>query len=164
MSPEFVAALIVITAAGAGLMAGFFLAFSACVMAALARRPAAQAIAAMQSINVTVLNPLFFTAFFGTAIGCIVLLLFSLLSRDTPGSMLLAAGSLCYLIGAIFVTIACNVPRNDRLAAVDPASTQGADLWIAYLAGWTRWNHVRTAASLAAAVAFILASSQNPLF
>src|SRR5258705_6992637 len=44
------------TALGAGLVAGVFFAFSSFVMAALARLPPAQAIAAMQSINVTVVN------------------------------------------------------------------------------------------------------------
>ena len=34
---------------------------------------------------------------------------------------------------------------------------EGADLWTRYLAAWTAWNHLRTAASLAAAAAFIRA-------
>jgi uncharacterized membrane protein len=62
--------LTLISALGCGLMAGFFFAFSACVMNALARLPAAQGITAMQSINVTVINPLFGLAFFGTAAAC----------------------------------------------------------------------------------------------
>jgi uncharacterized membrane protein len=51
----------------------------------------------------------------------------------------------------------CNVPRNNRLAKADPASTEGARVWTAYLREWTAWNHVRTIASAAATVAFILA-------
>jgi uncharacterized membrane protein len=31
---------------------------------------------------------------------------------------------------------------------------EGARLWATYLVGWTAWNHVRTAASLAAAASF----------
>ena len=61
------------SALGCGLMAGFFFAFSACVMNALADLPPAQGIAAMQSINVAVLNRLFYAAFFGTAAGCVLL-------------------------------------------------------------------------------------------
>ncbi|WP_010496926.1 hypothetical protein [Paenibacillus elgii] len=49
------------SALGSGLIAGLFFAFSTFVMSALARLPAEQGIAAMQSINVTVLNPLFYT-------------------------------------------------------------------------------------------------------
>ena len=50
------------TALGCGLIAGVFFAFSAFVMKALARLPAAQAIAAMQSINIVAVTPLFMTA------------------------------------------------------------------------------------------------------
>lgn len=62
-----------LAALGAGLTAGLLFAFSAFVMDALARLPPEQGIAAMQSINVAVLNPLFFTVFFGTAVLCVVL-------------------------------------------------------------------------------------------
>ena len=74
-----------------------------------------------------------------------------------PGNGLLLAGSLLYLAGAFLVTMICNVPRNNRLAAVDPATAEGARVWSAYLREWTAWNHVRTVASAAATVAFILA-------
>jgi len=50
------------------------------------------------------------------------------------------------------LTIAFNVPRNDALAAVDPASAEGASLWASYVTVWTAWNHVRTVAALAAAL------------
>ncbi|MGH9673415.1 MAG: anthrone oxygenase family protein [Bryobacteraceae bacterium] len=50
-----------------------------------------------------------------------------------------------------------NVPRNDALAAVDPASTGGASLWAGYLKSWTNWNHVRTVAGAAAAAALTMA-------
>jgi len=48
-----------VAALGSGLMAGAFFAFSTFVMKALARLPAAAGIAAMQWINVAVINPLF---------------------------------------------------------------------------------------------------------
>jgi uncharacterized membrane protein len=62
--------LTLISALGSGLMAGFFFAFSVSVMKALSRLPPAQGIAAMQSINVVVINPVFLIAFFGTAAAC----------------------------------------------------------------------------------------------
>lgn len=132
-------------------------AFSTCVMKALARLAPMQGIAAMQSINVTVINPVFLTAFFGTAVACAFLTIFSLLGWRRPGSDFLLAGSLLYLFGTILVTMQCNVPRHERLAAVDPTSTEAAHLWTGYVTGWTAWNHVRTAASVAAAAALILA-------
>ena len=56
-------------ALGCGLMGGLFFAFSVAVMKALGRLPPAEGIAAMQSINVAILNPVFLTVFFGTAGG-----------------------------------------------------------------------------------------------
>lgn len=144
-------ALALFSALGCGLVAGVFFAFSSFVMNALARLPAAQGIAAMQSINVVVINPLFMTAFLGTAVACVLLAVSSVLRRREPGAACLLAGSLFYLVGVILVTMAFNAPRNDALAAVAPAGVEGASLWTSYLGSWTAWNHVRTAASLAAA-------------
>jgi uncharacterized membrane protein len=149
--------LAVASALGSGLMAGFFLAFSICVMGALGRLPAEQGIAGTQSINVVVLNPWFFTAFFGTAAVCLILAILSLVNWSDPRAIYLLAGSLLYLAGNIFVTMAFNVPLNKALSAVDPNSAQGAEVWTRYLASWTTWNHVRTAASLAAAALFTIA-------
>jgi uncharacterized membrane protein len=150
-------ALTVLAALGAGLVAGIFFAFSAFIMAALGRLPADGGISAMQSINVAVLNPLFFLAFFGTAMLALVLAVAALIDWSHAGASYLLAGGLLYLVGTIFVTIAFNVPLNNRLAAAKPGTAEGAKLWAHYLSSWTTWNHVRTAAALAAAASFILA-------
>ena len=150
-------ALTFVTALGCGLAAGVLFAFSAFVMTALARLPAAQGIAAMQSINVAVINPWFMTPFFGTAAACVFLAVSSLFMWNKAGAASLLLGSLLYLVGTILVTIVFNVPRNDALAAVDPASADGARLWANYVTSWTAWNHVRTAAALAAAASLTVA-------
>ena len=149
--------LTLISVLGAGLVAGIFFAFSTFVMKALDRLPPAQGIAAMQSINVTVINPLFMTAFVGTAAACALLSILSLLSWHKPGGVFLLVGGLLYLLGTMLVTMVFNVPRNDALAAVDPTSAEGARLWAGYVTGWTAWNHVRTVAALAAATSLTLA-------
>ncbi len=142
---------------GCGLVAGIFFAFSSFVMSALGRLPAKEGIAAMQAINITVLNPWFFAAFFGTAAACLVLVVLALTGWNGAHAEYLIAGSALYLLGTILVTIAFNVPLNDRLAAVDPGRSDGAVLWTHYLVRWNSWNHVRTAASLGAAAAFTMA-------
>lgn len=147
------------SALGCGLIAGVFFAFSTFVMAALAQRPSAEAIAAMQAINITVINPWFMTTFLGTAIVCLMLMLSSLFKWHQPGTGYLLIGSLLYLLGTILVTMLFNVPLNDALAAVKPESAEGAALWAKYLTNWTFWNHVRTIAALAAAAVFTLAIS-----
>lgn len=111
----------------------------------------------MQSINVVVINPIFFAAFFGTALLCILLAIAALLGWSEPGAIYLLAGSLLYLLGTILVTMMLNVPLNNRLAAVKADSAAGKNVWTEYLSSWTAWNHVRTAASLAASACFIMA-------
>ena len=64
--------LVFIVAIGSGIVAGVFFAFSSFVMAALGRISPTQAVAAMNSINVTVINPGFMTAFVGTGVLCLV--------------------------------------------------------------------------------------------
>ena len=127
---------------GCGAMGGVFFAFSTFVMAGLRRLPAAQGIAAMQSINVTAVTPLFMIALFGTAALCIALVVV-----DGSG----VAATAVYLLGVIGVTMAYNVPRNNALDALDPAAPGAAEAWARYLREWTAANHVRTVAGLVAA-------------
>ncbi|OUL23834.1 hypothetical protein BV372_29465 [Nostoc sp. T09] len=150
-------ALKLFSALGCGLVAGVFFAFSSFVMNALARLEPKQGAAAMQSINITVINPLFMTVLFGTAAACILLVVFSASRWHQPGTVYLLLGSLLYIIGTIGVTIVFNVPLNEALARVEPGSIDGANLWASYIANWTTWNHIRTAAALAAAASLTIA-------
>jgi uncharacterized membrane protein len=105
------------SALGCGLIAGVFFAFSTFVMKALASLPPAQGIAAMQSINVAVINPWFLATFLGVAAVCAVLGLSSLLAWHKPGTAYPLAGSALYLFGTVLVTGAFNVPRNEALVS-----------------------------------------------
>jgi uncharacterized membrane protein len=145
------------TALGCGLAAGVFFAFSGFVMSGLSRLPAAQGIAAMQSINVTAVRPALMTLLFGTAAATVPLMVIAVRHRaERPAGLILLGGAL-YLIGTIGLTIAYHVPMNDALAGLDPHSADAASRWQDYLAGWTRWNHVRTGSALGAAAAFTAA-------
>jgi uncharacterized membrane protein len=146
-----------LAALGCGLMAGVFFAFSVFVMSALARLQPPQGIAAMQSINLTAIAPLFMAVLFGTAAICIFLAIASLSMLSQSNTPYLILGSLLYLIGTVLVTIAFNVPLNNALAKVEPNSPSGASLWADYLITWTNWNHLRTITSLAAAAMFAIA-------
>ncbi|GGG72761.1 anthrone oxygenase family protein [Paenibacillus radicis (ex Gao et al. 2016)] len=145
------------SALGSGLIAGIFFAFSTFVMKALAKLPAAQGIAAMQSINTTILQTLFSLVFMGTALICVVLGVAAFFNWGSPGASYVLIGSLLYLLGSFIVTVIFNVPLNDALAAVKPGSPEGARVWAGYLTDWVVWNHVRTFASLAALASFIIA-------
>ena len=145
------------TALGCGRSAGVFFAFSAFVMPALGRLPSGQGIAAMQSINKLAVTPAFMTALFGSALACAGLAAWSVMAWGERPAPWLLAGGLLYLVGAIVVTIAANVPLNDALAATRPDGTGAADRWNGYLRRWTAWNHLRTAAALAATGLLIVA-------
>jgi uncharacterized membrane protein len=150
-------ALTLVTALGCGLSAGALFAFSSFVIRALARLRPAEGIRAMQSINVMAPTPLFMTALFGTALGSVALAVWGLVELDEPYGGWLVAGGVLYLLGPAGLTMAYHVPRNNALARLDPETPAAADYWTRYLVEWTRGNHVRVAAGVAAAAAFTLA-------
>ncbi len=141
---------------GCGLIAGLFFVFSVTVMKAFARLPSAEGIAAMQSINVAIINPIFLTVFFGTAAACTLVIIASLLHWRESGAVYLILGSVLYLVGSFLVTVVFNVPKNNALASVSPADPGSARLWASYLDKWTTWNHVRTVAALAAMALLVI--------
>jgi uncharacterized membrane protein len=153
----FLVALTAIAALGCGLVAGVFFAFSTFVMKAIGRLPPAQGIAAMQAINVAAIPSAFFLSGLGTALGCVALIVWALVEWHEPFAPYLLSGGALYLIGAMAVTVAFNLPRNDSLATVDPEGPEAVGHWSRYLSGWTVWNHVRGAAALAASAALIAA-------
>ena len=149
LSVRFAAAL------GCGLMAGLFFAFSVAVMGALARIQPPEGIAAMQSINRVILNPLFLLVFLGTAAVCLVVAVTSLWRWHEAGAACLLVGAMLYLVGTFVVTMLFNVPLNNALDAAAPAGADSARLWADYLSTWTAWNHVRTITSTAATAALV---------
>ncbi|WP_292899309.1 anthrone oxygenase family protein [Nitratireductor sp.] len=161
MTDRLVFAFVFLATLGAGVMAGFFFTFSNTVMQALGRIQVPAGIQAMQAINITVLNPFFFAAFFGTALLGILLCVLYLLGLVPSGGIWLLAGGIAYVMGTFLVTVIFNVPMNEALAKIDPASTQGAELWRDYLSRWVMWNHVRALTSLAALASYAMALVQR---
>ena len=149
--------LILFAVISCALSAGIFYAFSTFVMAALGEQPSASGIATMQSINITVINPLFMAAFFLPAVVSLILVVTGFRTWGQNGATFLILGSMLYLVGTIGVTVAGNIPLNDALAVVVPSSLEGSELWTRFLSDWTFWNHVRTVAGMLAAIAFCFA-------
>jgi uncharacterized membrane protein len=149
--------LTLVAAVASGLVGGVFFAFSNFVMEALGRLRPSEGAAAMQSINITVITPAFMTALFGTGLASLVLIGWGFADLDEPyAGWLIAAGAI-YVVGEIATTGGYHVPRNNALARVDPSSEEGARVWQTYLVEWTRMNHVRTLAGLAACALFAVA-------
>ncbi|MEU6510496.1 anthrone oxygenase family protein [Streptomyces sp. NPDC046942] len=153
--PFFV--LVVAGILGSGLVAGVFCAFSAFVMRGLAALPPAQGVAAMNAINVAAVRPAFMTVFGGAAMLNAMIAVVTFVVWPEDGTVELLLGSALYLLGAFGLTAVANVPRNDRLARLAAGAPETAVYWPVYVREWTFWNHVRTVASAAAALVYVLA-------
>jgi len=146
---------------GSALIGGVFFGFSSFVMKALARVPPSGGIAAMQSINVVVLNPLFLGAFIGTAVLSFGVVGLALARWSHPSAIFFLGGAVLYVVGTFLVTMVGNVPLNERLATVSATDPVAHDLWKHYLDRWTMWNHVRTVAAMMAALLHTIGLMQN---
>lgn len=128
-----------------GLSAGVFFGFSSFIMTGLARASDEAAGAAMNGINETAPLPAFMSVFFGALLVPAATGIWGLVEGRDGGAWVLA-GAAVYLVGTFGVTVALNVPLNNRLlAAHDKAAG-----WRAYRRPWTAWNHVRTLAGVVA--------------
>nr|WP_295867510.1 anthrone oxygenase family protein [uncultured Chitinophaga sp.] len=150
--------LLVITAVTAALMAGLFYAYSCSVNPGLGRLPDAAYLAAMQSINRAILNPVFFVGFMGP----VFLLPLStwLVFREgmQPAGWWLLAATVAYLLGVFGVTMAGNVPLNnalDKVALEDSAAL--AAHRVRFERPWNRLNTVRTVCAIATVTLVIVA-------
>lgn len=148
-------ALLWFCALGCGLMAGLYFAFSVFIMSALDRLGPAPATAAMNSINTVILRSLFMPLFMLTSLASLALAVIGLVRWGESQAALLVAGGLVYFIGMFVVTMMFNVPLNNQLQASRSGDVEA--IWRRYVISWTRWNHVRTLASLLASALCIAA-------
>ena len=146
---------------GSALVGGVFFTFSSFVMKALGRLPSPEGIAAMQSINVVVINRSFLGAFMGTAVLSLVMAGFAFSGWGRPSALFFLGGAIFYFVGTFLVTALGNVPLNNQLAIVSATDPATHDVWAHYLDRWTTWNHVRTAAAMAAALLYLLGLMQH---
>lgn len=149
--------LLIATILGTGVAAGVFFAFSGFVTQGLDRLPAADAARAMRELNVTAVRPPLMLELFGTALLAVAVAVIAFTGALGDAAWWAIGAAVVYLVGAIGVTGAANVPRNNRLAeptAVDTTALAAA--WAEFRPGWQAWNHVRTLTSAIACVGFVL--------
>ena len=126
MTEDLITAGTVAASVGCALVAGLLFAFSTSVMPALRKRPAAEGIAVMQTINSTILNPLFGLVFGGTMVLCLLLAVTAPFTTDTSHATLRGIGGALYVVGVFVETMVVNVPMNNALDAADPAGDDGS--------------------------------------
>jgi uncharacterized membrane protein len=151
---------LIITAITTALMAGLFFAWSCSVTPGLARVSTPEYLAAFQSMNRAILNPVFMVCFMGTVI---LLPLSTYQQYSQPVSIsfwFFLIASVLYIVGVFGVTMAGNVPLNDML---DKFQMQGASLESMealrnkFEAPWNKLNMIRTFSSIASITFVILA-------
>lgn len=132
-----------------GAIFGFFYAWVCSTMWGLDTADPHVAIAAMQSMNASVRNAVFFPAFFLTPAALGLAGVLARAAGRSVSAIYFVAAAVVYLAGGLLLTIVVNVPMNEALSAVVvPESVSGAaELWTAYSGPWQRWNLVRTFAS-----------------
>ncbi len=145
---------------GSAIIGGVFFAFSSFIMKALAKLPSSEGIAAMQSINVVVLNPLFLGTFMGTTVVSVLVAALAIKGWAAPSAPFFLVGGTLYVIGTFLVTGLGNVPLNNQLAAVSASDPDAVPVWQHYLDRWTMLNTIRTVAAIAAVAMFTVGLMQ----
>ncbi len=158
MSSAVRKALLTAATTTAGLTAGVFFDWQVTVMPGLEELPDAEFIATFQALDRAVKNPLFIGgAFMG---GAASLLAATVAHRHEPARLRhLAAASAVYMAG-VGVTLAGNVPLNEKLGEVLLATASPAEMATARMdfeGPWKALHLVRTAAALGSLVLVSLA-------
>jgi uncharacterized membrane protein len=134
----------------AGLIAGLFFAFACAVMPGLHRTEDRSFVDAMQRINQAILNGWFGLCFGGAIVFAVVAAGLHFRGEAKSAFPWILAASVLYLV-MLIVTMAVNVPLNDRLEAAGRVGriTDLAAVRSGFETSWVRWNLVRTVASIA---------------
>lgn len=142
------------------LLGGNFFAFSAFFLRALGGLTAERGIVAMQATVTAAKTIALLFLFFGTAALCAVIGALAALHWREPFAPYALIGAGTFLLGGFAVTMLRIIPMNNKLLAVSPDASNAPDRWRKFYRRWSRWNHVRTIATLLACLCFMLALSQ----
>jgi uncharacterized membrane protein len=152
--------VLIVVAITTALIAGLFYAYSCSVNPGLSRLSDAQYIAAMQSINRAIVNPLFMLSFMGTLV---MLPLSVYLHYGVPVMdrfYLLLVATVIYAVGVFGVTIFGNVPLNNALDKVNLQLLSSEELYtkrMIFEGPWNNLHRIRSIASFLTLLCVVLA-------
>lgn len=134
-----------------GIMGGVFFTYAVSVMPGLAETDDRTFVAAFQSIDRAIVNPLFLSVFLGALLATGASGLF-FLDESRRGVLWWIVAAFAAYLAAFLITVRVNVPLNDGLkAAGGPDETDPATARERFSeAAWVRWNLVRVVLTLAA--------------
>jgi uncharacterized membrane protein len=132
-----------------GAIFGFFYAWVCSTLWGLDAIDPRAAIEAMQAMNVSVRNPVFFPAFFLTPVTLGLTTILALGTGARPAAAWFGGATAFNLFFVIFITAQFNLPLNEALAvhAIPEARAEAVDIWAAYSPPWQAWNTIRAAGS-----------------
>jgi uncharacterized membrane protein len=140
----------------AALVGGVFQSFSDFVMRGLAQAGPGAGAASMIGLNRTVFRSFFLVMLLALAPLGAAFAIYALFYVSGSAKILLITASVIYVTSVFIVTVAGNVPRNEKLDRL--AGEGAAAYWPTYFREWTSLNHARTWGSVATAVCYLLAA------
>jgi uncharacterized membrane protein len=139
-----------------GLSAGFFFAWSVSVIPGtklIGDRPYLET---MQSINRAILNPAFFTVFFGSVVLLSIASIIEFHSNKVVFGLMLSS-TITYVVGTVIVTGLGNVPLNDQLEVLKIAEMGSAKMTQFRKFYETNWNKLHQLRTVFAVLSFSMA-------
>lgn len=147
--------MLIITITLTGLVAGLLYGYMCSVNPGLHKLGDKEYLSAMQSINVSIQNPVFFISFMGSLV-VFVINLFQLRGMQTQAFYFVLIAMIVYVVGVFGVTIFVNVPLNNRLAAFNISNASPTDIANMRAVFENRWNTFHTVRTLASIASFVL--------
>lgn len=132
-----------------GAIFGFFYAWVCSTMWGLDATDPRVSITAMQAMNASIRNVVFFPAFFLTPVILAVTSFIAIRQNRKRSAALFAASAAIYVVGVFLVTSMVNVPMNEALSeVVVPIDGEAARIvWQSYSVPWQFWNTLRASVS-----------------
>lgn len=153
---RFLELILILSTACSGLMAGLFYAYSFSVVPGLKQLSDVEYVRSMQSINKAILNPVFFTGFFGA------LLLFPVSTylfyvHPEPGAFgCLLSATIVYLGGVFGVTVFGNVPLNNSLERFQALNASPESISLQRASFENSWNTLNMIRTISSTLSFLL--------
>jgi uncharacterized membrane protein len=148
--------ILALTATCSALMAGLFYSYSCSVVLGLALLPDSEYIAAMQSINKAIQNPVFFSCFLGTLLLLPVSAYLNYFHPIPLQFWLLFTAAILYLVGVVGVTAFGNIPLNNALEKFNLLNASKEDINLQRTIFETRWNNLNTIRTISSILSLAL--------
>jgi uncharacterized membrane protein len=158
--------ILILTATTTALVAGLLYAYSCSVNPGLSKLSDEGYVAAMQSINRAIQNPLFFASFMGTLVLLPLSTWMGYRTHHSTYFFLLLSASIIYLIGVFGVTVLGNIPLNqalDQFTLQQASAKDITDHRVLFELPWNKFHSIRTLSAVAALVLVIVACVNRPV-